>query len=150
MRAALLLTIAAFALSTVSSPARADGEPGGSYKRTCAVSNFRDSILSAFCARESGPYHRASQLDVRQCDGDIFNRDGGLQCYTKTGWGSGRAIPRGSYIETCRDVTVSGQRISGQCKDGGGSYRSTSLMVDGCPIGTPIDNRDGRLACRGR
>ena len=66
------------------------------------------------------------------------------------GWGSGRAIPRGSYIDTCKDVIVSGDQksISAQCKDGGGNYRTTQLSTGGCRLGGGLDNDNGNRVCR--
>ena len=126
--------------------------PSGTYRKTCAVQSFRDSVLAAACQPENNPNFRVSQLDIRSCrpDPDVFNRDGGLQCFARQGFGEGRAVPRGSYIGTCKDVIVSAGRatISAQCKDSGGRYRNTQLSTIGCPVGAALDNDNGSLVCR--
>jgi CVNH domain len=145
----VLLCMAAF-VAGLPAIAHADNPPGGSYLKTCAVQSFRNSVLTANCQPENGPNFRTTQIDTRACGAEIFNRDGGLQCYAGKGWGSGRAIPRGSYIDTCKDVIVTGDQksISAQCKDGGGNYHRTQLSTGGCRLGGGLDNDNGNLVCR--
>ena len=143
-------TAAFFAISWIACASAADA-PGGSYRRTCAVKGFDGNRLEAFCSPENGPNQRLSQIDVRSCGAEVFNRDGGLQCYARSGIrGDGRAIPRGSYVDTCRDIVVSRDqgRMGAQCKDRGGTYRATQMSFGGCSAGARIDNDDGRLVCR--
>ena len=131
--------------------ALAANAPNGSYRRSCTIRGFDGVRLEAFCAPESGPNFRLSQMDVRPCGGEIFNRDGGLQCFAGGGTqGSGRAIPRGGYVDTCKDIIVANNQsgMAAQCKNRGGSYRATSMSFNGCPPGSRIDNDDGRLVCR--
>ena len=123
--------------------------PAGTYRQTCTVKAFDGVRLDAFCAPESGRNFRLSQMDVRPCGGEIFNRDGGLQCFARPGSrGDGRAIPRGGYVDTCKDILVSPAGMGAQCKDRGGNYRATQMSLNGCQVGARIDNDDGRLVCR--
>lgn len=146
----VLLSMAAFAAS-LPAVAHAADAPNGSYKKTCVIDSFRNPVLTAHCQPENGPNFRTTQIDVGPCRGaEVFNRDGGLQCYTPQGWGSSRAIPRGSYIDTCKDIIVAGDQksISAQCKDGGGNYRRTQLATGGCRLGGGLNNDNGNLVCR--
>jgi hypothetical protein len=54
--------------------------------------------LTAHCRPEVGPNFRTTQIDVRACGAEVFNRDGGLQCYAKQSWGSGSRYPSGRDI----------------------------------------------------
>src|SRR6202007_1927423 len=103
--ALLLFSMVALAAS-LPAVAYAAEPPSGSYQKTCSVQSFRNSVLTAHCQPENGPNFRTTQIDIRPCGEEVFNRDGGLQCYARQGWGSGRAIQRGSYIDTCKDVMV--------------------------------------------
>ena len=145
---AKLLFMAVF-VAGLPSGVYAANPPAGSYQKTCAVQSFRDSVLTATCKPESSPNFRLTQIDIRACGPDVFNRDGGLQCYAKQGFGNGRAIPRGSYIDSCKDVIVTGDQksISAQCKDGNGNYRATKISTSGCSLGK-LDNDNGNLICR--
>lgn len=146
-----MLLCTAFFIASFSTATHAADPPSGSYRHTCAVSSFRDSVLAAYCSPENGGYQGSSQIDVRACGAEVFNRDGGLQCYTRQGWGSGRAIPRGSYIDSCKNVFVAGDQrsISAQCKDNNGNYRSTKVSTNSCPRGAGggLDNNNGNLVC---
>ncbi len=55
--------------------------------------------------------------------------------------------PRGSYLRTCPEVSVSRNRLTAVCRDRDGQFRQTTLAnVDRC-VGD-IGNIDGRLRCR--
>jgi hypothetical protein len=144
-----LLATALFAAS-LTAVGYAANPPSGSYQKTCIVQSFGNSVLTAACRPENNPNFRSSQIDVRDCGAEIFNRDGGLQCFAKQGFGRGRAIPRGSYVDTCKDVIVTDDQksISAQCKDRNGSFRSTKLTTSGCALGGRFDNDNGNLVCR--
>ena len=145
----VLLSMALLA-ATLPAAARAADPPNGTYRKTCAVQSFTNSVLTAACQPEDTLNFRISQIDVRTCGAEIFNRDGGLQCFAKQGWGSGRAIPRGSYIDSCKDVIVASDQksISAQCKDGNGNYHSTQVSTTSCRLGGAVDNDNGNLVCR--
>jgi hypothetical protein len=148
IRRLTFLSTAFFAMS-LSVAAHAADPPDGSYRKTCVPANFTGSVLTAHCQPENGPNFRTSQIEVHACGrDDIFNRDGGLQCFAPQGWGSGRAVPRGSYIDTCKNVIVTNDQksISAQCKDGDGNYRGTQFTTAGCQSGA-LDNNNGNLVC---
>jgi hypothetical protein len=154
MRHARVLVLAALLAPVLPTVGQAANPPSGSYLRTCNVNgNFNGRLLEAFCEPENSPNRLFSQLDVTACGEEVFNRDGGLQCYAKQdSWGDGRAIPHGSYIDTCKNVVVSGDQsnMQAQCKDRGGAYRTAQLSLGGCRRGGAIDNDDGRLVCQAR
>lgn len=144
----VLLTMTLLGVS-IPTAALAVNPPAGTYQKTCAVQNYTGSVLTAACRPEDTPNFRSSQIDVRGCGAEIFNRDGGLQCFARQGWGSGRAIPRGSYIDSCKNVVVSNDQtsITAQCKDGNGNYRNTQFNTNGCRVGSTLDNNNGNLVC---
>jgi hypothetical protein len=152
MQYARVLAFALLLAPVLPAAGWAANPPAGSYLKTCNLSGgFDGRVLGAFCEPENSPNRLFSQLDVRGCGDEIFNRDGGLQCFGKQGsWGSGRAIPRGSYIDTCKNVVVAGNQtnMQAQCKDQGGTYRATLLSLGGCSRNGGIDNIGGKLICR--
>lgn len=132
-------------------PAGAAAPPSGSYLQSCGVQSFDGRILAAFCAPEQGHVRNPSNIDVSQCGEPVFNRDGGLQCFARQGsWGSGRAVPHGSYIDSCRNVFVGPNQndLIAECKNRDGRYFPTNLPLRGCRRGGPIDNDNGQLVCR--
>jgi hypothetical protein len=138
-----------FLAASLPAAAYAVDPPVGSYQKTSTVQSFSNSLLIASCHQDNNPNYRVSQIDVRHCGAEIFNRDGGLQCFAKQGFGIGRAIPRGSYVDSCKDIAVATDQksISAQCKDREGNYRNTNLSTSGCSVGGEFDNNNGVLVC---
>jgi hypothetical protein len=56
------------------------------------------------------------------------------------------AEPRGSYVESCRDIRTYGDTVSAVCRRMDGSWGRT--QVSGCRGG--IANMNGHLTCGGR
>jgi hypothetical protein len=54
--------------------------------------------------------------------------------------------PPGSYLQTCRDVRMRGDRLYARCQNTGGYWRETSLD-DVYRCSGDISNIDGRLSC---
>ena len=140
-----------FVLSVTTAPhiARAANAPGGSYRSTCTVVSFVGTVLIANCKSEDGSY-RSTQIDVSYCAEEVFNRDGGLQCYAKPNHGTGydRAIPHGSYINTCKDVTAFANSVQAVCKDRNGHYgRISRINMNNCAPNPGLDNDNGNLVC---
>jgi hypothetical protein len=55
-------------------------------------------------------------------------------------------VPGGSYLRTCSDVRMSGDRLVAECQTMDGGWRRTVLRdVDSCVGG--IANMNGRLTC---
>jgi len=82
------------------------GIPGGSYQQSCQNVRYTDqrgprARLTADCADRSGRFQRTS-IDPRNCRGDIYNRDGRLDCAESgrawRGQRGDQAYYRGSYI----------------------------------------------------
>lgn len=157
-RLTLAAAILGFAAAPITAAATATATPGpmanptGSYTKSCLViGRFDGAMLTATCRPEASALFRSSSIDTRSCAAEVFNRDGGLQCYARPGtWGSGRAVPRGGYIDSCKDAVVAADQhsLAAQCKDRGGQYRAAQLALDRCHLGDAIDNNDGQLVCR--
>lgn len=60
--------------------------------------------------------------------------------------GPGGALPVGSYRETCRNISLNGDRLRAQCIAQNGQSISSTLSVRSCQ-GARIVNADGRLRC---
>jgi hypothetical protein len=59
---------------------------------------------------------------------------------------AGAQTPGGSYLQSCRDVQVRGDRVTATCRTQEGRWNRTSLSnADRCAGG--IANSDGRLVC---
>lgn len=93
--------LAAAALAAIPAPAEAQTRriPDGSYQRSCRDAQAWNGMLRAVCRTESGQWRR-SELNVRDCRGDIANVNGQLRCQTNTrpgagGPGHGRPGPGG-------------------------------------------------------
>ena len=61
------------------------------------------------------------------------------------GWGGGRT-PQGSYQNSCRDISVRGDRLYATCRDIGRNQRASSLNFGRCS-GVDIINDNGLLVC---
>jgi type 1 fimbria pilin len=121
--------------------------PRGSYLQTCSQIHFNGTILAATCGG-AGLSKQRSTINATSCDGDIWNKYGYLYCYARRGtWGQGRAIPRGSYIDSCGYTVVAGAVLQSQCKGRNGQYQDTSLELRACRLGSNISNIDGQLVC---
>jgi hypothetical protein len=59
---------------------------------------------------------------------------------------AGRALPGGSWAQSCRRSTMSGNTLSAQCRDQRGKWRDTQINARRCQSGR-VSNRFGTLAC---
>ncbi len=59
---------------------------------------------------------------------------------------SGRALPVGAYRETCRQISLNGDRLRARCIAKDGQSISSTLSVRSCR-GARIENDNGRLTC---
>lgn len=116
--------------------------PSGSYQQTCRDINVRDGELWARCQMRDGEW-RESSLYYRDCYQDISNQNGRLTCGRRH---HHNMLPRGSYKQTCRDLSMNGDILSAECQRRDGSWRWTSLDVGDC-YGN-VENHNGRLECR--
>jgi hypothetical protein len=64
----------------VLSCAKGDADPpAGSYRQTCREISFSNGVLSAACRTRQGHWTR-SELNHKDCAGDVANDDGSLKC----------------------------------------------------------------------
>jgi len=117
--------------------------PRGSYRQTCRDINVRGDSLQAECQNGYGEWRRTSLDHYDDCSGEIVNDDGRLEC-TRRG---GRQVPRGSYVQTCRNIYVRGDKLRANCQAGDGRWVWSQLDDwDDCRGG--IVNANGQLTCR--
>jgi hypothetical protein len=74
----LISSAALGALIAAAGPAQAQ-EPRGSFEASCRDINVQGGLLTANCKDMRGDYH-VSSIPYRQCQGDIGNNDGVLNC----------------------------------------------------------------------
>ena len=59
-----------------------------------------------------------------------------------------QSVPKGSYLESCRNAAIEGDRLNAECQSDAGKWKTTWL--DGYRYcGGDIANEDGLLVCRG-
>lgn len=56
-----------------------------------------------------------------------------------------QGVPGGSYLQSCANVHMLGDRLIAACRRGDGSWGRTALDVRGCVGG--VANTDGHLTC---
>lgn len=61
--------------------------------------------------------------------------------------GGNNNTPRGSYAQSCSDISVNGGRLYAQCQDTRSNRRGTSIDASAC-VGD-IGNNNGMLVCNG-
>lgn len=140
---------AAFVLTflTIGS-AHADYAPPGTYHRTCTDIETTWNTLSATCRTRTGSWNYTTLRNYRDCDGDIANRNGRLECVGRYGDddnGDGDWLPSGSYRSSCRNVTIESSTLTADCRDNFGRFRYTELP--GYRSCQNIVNSNGILRC---
>ncbi|MCW9679636.1 CVNH domain-containing protein [Dolichospermum planctonicum UHCC 0167] len=97
-----------------------------SYQFTCSNISVSDNVLSASCKRRNQSYNRTSIVlkAIENIDGTLNFTD-----------------PRkdANFNLSCKDTSVSGDRLSGKCQKIDGSYVDTAIAING------IENIDGNL-----
>lgn len=147
--------------------------PRGSYQNSCQDASVAGIYLSAACQMSGGGMNFTS-IPYRDCRGDIFNANGDLGCdgmdvrvapliqpavapveppLDETGEPivnarRQQALPGGSWSDSCRGATVSGDILAAECLDGQGNWVPTALPVSSCN-GAEIVNQNGQLSCTG-
>ncbi len=123
--------------------------PNGSYRQTCHhIIYFPNGNLNAECQNVNGAWV-GTFLPVTSCvkGADISNIDGTLSC------DSGN-LPRGSYLETCRNAENIDNVLQAACRTADGKWvQSGSLHLSGCSKTSggayvSIDNDNGVLKCK--
>ena len=118
--------------------------PDGSYKNTCKdIDIIMGNVLSALCKNKSGGYVR-SALKYEECEGDISNDNGRLNCKKKPG----PKPPSGSYQKSCKNIKVDGNKLWAKCETRGGSWNKTNINYKKCK--GDISNNNGELSCGGQ
>ena len=97
------------------------------FHETCTNVRVERDILSAECQRENGRVRRSS-IEIR----GIHNDNGNLE-YTRN------SRDPSTFQDTCRNIRISGARLSARCERLDGSYSRTSILIRG------IHNNNGRL-----
>lgn len=69
-------------------------------------------------------------------------------CFTMSGAAVAAEAPKGSYLETCRNAYVEGDRLNAECQDAAGKWKKTWLQGYQYCAGD-IVNDDGLLKCNG-
>jgi hypothetical protein len=114
--------------------------PPGSYQQSCKNVDVRGDDLRARCKDVYGHYHDSVLDHADRCWGDIGNNNGNLVCQ-KNG-----AMPRGSFVQSCRDVRVRWNVLMARCQNREGRWVDTSLeQFSRC--NSEISNEDGQLRC---
>ncbi len=120
--------------------------PSGSYQQSCDDIYADWNTLTATCRTRNGDENFTTLSNYRNCDGDIANVYGRLQCVGDEGddsvW-----VPRGSYRETCRKASVEVRTLTAECQDRNGRWRYTELDNFRSCQGD-IYNANGVLGCR--
>jgi len=116
-------------------------DPPGTYQQTCKNISVRGDDLRARCMDTYGRYHDTVLDHADRCWGDISNNNGNLVC-TQSG------EPRGSFTQTCRDISVRWGVLRARCQTRDNQWLDTSLQGYGrCT--SDISNENGQLRCGG-
>ena len=130
--------------------------PPGTYVDTCRNIYMQGNQLVAECQKRNGDWRRTSLANADQCNGGIVNLDGRLACGGDNGYNGGynqgnyrrgwqNGLPPGDYVQTCRNISMNGDRLQAECQERDGDWRRTSLdNADRC---NGIANDNGRLVC---
>ncbi len=111
----------------------ADGNPVGSYTRTCKNINLNGENLTADCKTKEGAYKKTTLEFATSCVGIISNVDGNLAC---TG-------PVGSFARTCKDTKVEGETVYSTCERVDKTWNKTMSSFSGYQH--PLTNCNGNL-----
>lgn len=129
--------------------AQADYAPPGTYHRTCTDIETTWNTLTATCRTRTGSWNYTTLRNYRDCDGDIANRNGRLECVARYGDddnGNGDWLPSGSYRSSCRNIAIESSTLTADCRDNFGRFRYTELP--GYRSCQDIVNSNGILRCR--
>lgn len=133
-------------------PAHAQWTPGGSYSDSCRDVRYDGDSLTAKCRRADGSWRNTWLPNADNCDGNIVNDDGQLECnigrnrYEDSD--SSEGGPSGPYERSCSNIRMEGYTLKATCQRNDGSWRWTELEYAYDCDGR-IGNSNGRLVCRG-
>jgi hypothetical protein len=121
----------------------------GSFSNSCRdISADSNGTLTATCQAANGGWRRTS-LSVRQCGSyQAGNRDGNLFCESGDGGSQNVNQWRGSFSQTCRDVSMdSSGTLTAVCQTTSGTWNRSSLSPRECGNNYQAGNRNGTLFC---
>lgn len=148
----MLAAIAFVSSIAVMAPARAQWIPGGSYSDSCRSIRFDGDSLTAKCRRLDGAWRNTWLPNADNCDGNIVNDNGQLECVMGRGrdWDRNDSDggPSGPFERTCTNIRMDGYTLKATCQRDDGSWRWTELEYAYDCDGR-IANFNGRLVCRG-
>lgn len=126
-----------------SNPANDPNMPPGSWVQTCTNARIDGNVLGATC-RISKSKSSYSQINVRQCKGSarIANIQGQLTCEAGQ---DNRAMPEGSWAQSCSQPWWDGDVFHATCKTRGRTLQS-ELKPKECSSGR-LANMGGQLVC---
>lgn len=155
------LASAALLMLNVPAPSMAQAGmiPGGSYVNSCKdiVFDAATNLLYATCdfnapgglMAKGEPVRSAQGFNVAACiPNSIFNDNGSLYCFTGKPWGTGHAIPEGSYRASCTRSRVMNNVLTAECDDSDDETHFAQLNLNGCKWGGDISNDNGQLKCQ--
>jgi CVNH domain len=133
-------------LGTAGAPGAAqEAVPSGSYRQTCSDISVKKDSLYARCQDAQGKTHSAKLAHYEKCS-DIVNKKGSLECVRQGHGGAPSAQPRGSYTESCHDITMKGSTLHAICRSADGREAPTTLRdANHCAQG--VVNVNGVLNC---
>ena len=141
-----------FSCIAICTPAQAQWTPEGSYSNSCRDVRYDGDGLTAKCRRADGSWRNTWLPNADNCDGNIVNDDGQLECVVGRGrdWDrdSGDGGPSGPYERSCNNIRMEGYTLKATCQRNDGSWRWTELKYAYDCDGR-IGNANGRLVCRG-
>jgi hypothetical protein len=151
-----IVTIAALALFGFAKPAlpqQYGNWPGGSWQASCRHARVNGDRFSAQCTATNGAWVHSS-ISMSSCPGGQFgNSNGQLFCESANsysndaGYGRWHHLPRGSWVQSCDNASISGSMFTAECSTGQG-YRTSSIDMHSCPS-RQVGNRNGFLFCEG-
>jgi hypothetical protein len=120
-----------------------EAKPSGSYQQSCNDISVKKGNLYASCQDDKGKSHSAKLSHYEKCS-NIVNKNGSLHC--GTGEGGNSTLPRGSYTESCHDITMKGNTLHAICKSVDGHEAPAALRdANRCVQG--VANINGVLNC---
>ena len=138
-----LMTVAAIctcAFAMVFNTAYAQSAiPNGSYQQSCQNVSVNSNTLSAECDTGDGSWIYTRLQNFPNCVSDISNMNGFLTCQPA-------GAPNGSYLQSCSQISTSGNNVYAMCKTGTGDWNRTSLGNFGSCSGD-LANQYGSLTC---
>jgi hypothetical protein len=114
------------------------------------------NTLAATCRTRFGGWNYTTLSNYRDCDGDITNRNGRLECertqnddddHQNDDDNYGGWLPVGSYRSSCRNIRIDRSTLIAECRDTNGRWRYTELAGYRSCEGD-IFNYNGILRCR--